>query len=189
MPDDFEPNIVMVLARLAQHASLYHELPRRMAMLQSVIDCALKSEAGQAGQAGGTAGTDVIYQVVKRLVKDEDYAAAKFWIVQAVKYGNLGAIRHSHQLSRCSDKSDVRAAVAAALVVNGEVIKHLGAMHWDTSTQAKYVLLAMKTYPDAKHHAQPSVRKLVDANSELLAEHYDRLVKLLKTNPTVWEDF
>lgn len=171
MPDDFEPDIYMTLTRLAHRPSLYHNLPRHLAMQPSVTDCAIRSEA----IAGGT---DVIRHAVKRLVKDKDYAAAKNWIVKAVKYGNLGAISEAVQLFT-HDEAAVHATVAAALVANGEAIRALGSAHWKVREQAKHVLLATETYPGAIIHVGPHVRDLVDANRELLEKHHDKLVQLL----------
>ena len=164
--------------------------------MPSVIDCALKSEgiqARKARKADLTASTDVIYAVVRHMtMKDEDYARAKCYIVQAVKYGNVHAVKHSSLLRRNGDSSEMYAAVAEALVADGEAIKHLTWQDWTTETAAKHVLLAMKTFPDAKHYAHPLARDLISANSELIAKHYDQLVKLLQTNllqTNQWDDF
>jgi hypothetical protein len=176
MPDDFEPDTDMTLTRLAKNPSLYLELPKRLAMQPSVIDCAIKSEA----ESGGT---DVIRLVIERLLQNHDYTAdytaAKSWIVRAVAYGNFNAIEHSFLLMRGHNDAAMHATIAEALAVNGRAIIPLHLRYWNVPTQAKHVLLAMKTYPGAVQHVKPEVRKLVDANRELLEKHFDELVQLL----------
>jgi hypothetical protein len=177
MPDDFEPDTDMTLTRLAKNPSLYLELPKRLAMQPDVIDCAIKSEAEAI-----SGGTDVICLVIKRLLQNHDYTAdytaAKSWIVRAVAYGNFNAIEHSF-LMRGHNDAAMHATLAEALAVNGRAIIPLQSTYRSLSAQAKHVLLAMKTYPDAVQHVKPEVRKLVDANRELLEKHSDKLVQLL----------